>query len=240
MGWRSWSAIGGGNSNIFGKFIPKLGQDSTWKIVGIYWCWIINIYLLGGGNSNIFWEFSSRSLGKWSNLTSIFFRWVGEKPPTSHIVVVYGRCFFLRFCWGTKGATSSSELGASVIFVPRSMWQNMTRFYYFLYMGYGKNCVEKLMRSQSVVPSFFMEFRCLFRGRFHIISSKTGQDPYTDYKYIERRTTLGASSSQYIYIIHKSTNQLTHRFVFQLSFGQVESQEKTYQVRPCRRWWLDF
>ena len=26
--------------------------------------------------------FSPRSLGKWSNLTSIFFRWVGKQPPT--------------------------------------------------------------------------------------------------------------------------------------------------------------
>ena len=40
----------------------------------------------------------------------------------------------------------------------------------------------------------------------------------------------------YIYI---STNQLTHCFVFELSFGQVEKARKTYQVRLCRRWWLD-
>ena len=32
---------------------------------------------LGGGNSNIFW-FSPRTLGKVSNLTNIFFKWVGS------------------------------------------------------------------------------------------------------------------------------------------------------------------
>ena len=32
----------------------------------------------------IFLEFSSRSLGRWSNLTSICVNWVGEKPPTSN------------------------------------------------------------------------------------------------------------------------------------------------------------
>ena len=32
---------------------------------------------LGGGNSNMFYV-SLRSLGKWSNLTSIFFKWVGS------------------------------------------------------------------------------------------------------------------------------------------------------------------
>ena len=35
---------------------------------------------LGGGFK--YFLFSPWSLGKWSNLTIIFFRWVGKKPPT--------------------------------------------------------------------------------------------------------------------------------------------------------------
>ena len=35
---------------------------------------------------------SPRSLGKWSNLTSIFFKWVGEKPPTSWFLEVFSNC----------------------------------------------------------------------------------------------------------------------------------------------------
>ena len=31
-----------------------------------------------------FWNFHPGNLGKGSNLTSIFFKWVGEKPPPSH------------------------------------------------------------------------------------------------------------------------------------------------------------
>ena len=42
---------------------------------------------LGGGNSNMF-LFSPRKLGKWSILTSIFFRWV--EPPTSYLLVWVG------------------------------------------------------------------------------------------------------------------------------------------------------
>ena len=40
-----------------------------------------NTYILGGGFKYVL--FSPRKLGKWSNLTSIFFRWAGLKPPTS-------------------------------------------------------------------------------------------------------------------------------------------------------------
>ena len=40
------------------------------------------VTLLAGGNS--LFQFSARSLGKWSNLTNIFFRWVGS--TTNQIV----------------------------------------------------------------------------------------------------------------------------------------------------------
>ena len=63
------------------------------------WCWIVRespppkiskntgflgfYRYLGGGNSKNFLEFSPRNFGEdGSNLTRIFFRWVGEKPPT--------------------------------------------------------------------------------------------------------------------------------------------------------------
>ena len=59
-----------------------------------------------GGWFQIFLEFSPGSLGKWSNLTSIFFKWVGEKPPTSPVPSNFRRFIFdhgiLRlgcFCW---------------------------------------------------------------------------------------------------------------------------------------------
>ena len=35
------------------------------------------VVILGGDNSNMF-DFPPRTLGKWSNLTSIFFKWVGS------------------------------------------------------------------------------------------------------------------------------------------------------------------
>ena len=41
-----------------------------------------SVVLLGGGNSNIFY-FHPETLGRWSKLTSILFKWVGKKPPTS-------------------------------------------------------------------------------------------------------------------------------------------------------------
>ena len=42
-----------------------------------------NIYLGGGFK---YFLFSPRTLGKWSNLTSIFFKWVVQ-PPTRHIYI---------------------------------------------------------------------------------------------------------------------------------------------------------
>ena len=39
---------------------------------------------LGGGNSNIF-EFSTRTLGEWSNLTIIFFKGIGSTTNYSYI-----------------------------------------------------------------------------------------------------------------------------------------------------------
>ena len=52
--------------------------------------------------SNIYFLFSPRSLGKWSNLTSIFFRWVVQ-PPTSIVLLMvqksctcrYAKCPFI-------------------------------------------------------------------------------------------------------------------------------------------------
>ena len=42
---------------------------------------------LGGGHSNIFWNFHPEDWGFMeSKLTSIFFKWVGEKPPTRFLL----------------------------------------------------------------------------------------------------------------------------------------------------------
>ena len=49
------------------------------------------IFFLGGGF--IFLKFSPRKLGKIPNLTSIFFRWVGEKPPASFWFEVFALFF---------------------------------------------------------------------------------------------------------------------------------------------------
>ena len=53
---------------------------------------------LGGGNSSIFFIFTPIGPGKWSNLTSRFFKWVGEKPPPSFL----NHSFFAgsSFQWG--------------------------------------------------------------------------------------------------------------------------------------------
>ena len=52
---------------------------------------------LGGETSNIFCLYPY--LGKWSNLTSIFFRWVGGNPPT---MMIFFEIFATPFhwCWG--------------------------------------------------------------------------------------------------------------------------------------------
>ena len=46
-----------------------------------------------GGGFNYF--FSPRSLGKWSTLTSKFFKWVGVQPPRKPIIVDFGYLFIL-------------------------------------------------------------------------------------------------------------------------------------------------
>ena len=51
----------GGNFGHFSKFQGEYQSNNQF---------------LGGGNSNIFY-FHPETLGKWSNLTSIFFKWVG-------------------------------------------------------------------------------------------------------------------------------------------------------------------
>ena len=58
------------HGNAMSGFVPRLSEIFLLR----------KISEIGG--FNIFY-FSSRSLGKWSNLTIICFRWVGEKPPTS-------------------------------------------------------------------------------------------------------------------------------------------------------------
>ena len=53
---------------------------------------------LGGGNSNMFWNFHPENWGRFSPILTcscIFFRWVGEKPPT--IMEVYGSDVFFDF-----------------------------------------------------------------------------------------------------------------------------------------------
>ena len=58
------------------------------KMVGKWWSWLPSGQIiatspqtkLGGGFK--YFLFSPEKLGKWSNLTSIFFEWVGLKPPT--------------------------------------------------------------------------------------------------------------------------------------------------------------
>ena len=47
---------------------------------------------LGGGNSIMF-HVHPETLGKWSNLTSSFFRWVGEKPPPTWVWLYLFFCF---------------------------------------------------------------------------------------------------------------------------------------------------
>ncbi len=48
-----------------------------------------NVYL-AGGNSNIFLNFHPENLGKWSNLTSIFFKWVGKNHQLVNVPYLRG------------------------------------------------------------------------------------------------------------------------------------------------------
>ena len=79
-----------------GEFCFAAGRKHTNRKVryGSYrsllgWPWKLGmivsklVYNLGGGNSNIFYVHPY--LGKISNLTSLFFRWVFVKPPTSNL-----------------------------------------------------------------------------------------------------------------------------------------------------------
>ena len=79
------------------------------------------IDILGGETSIIFYTFLPRSLGTWSNLTSIFFKWVGEKPLTR------GRGWWLDF------TTLRGSLGTNVS--PPS-WHFWRWFSKLPHMGY--------------------------------------------------------------------------------------------------------
>ena len=76
-----------------------------WYILPIGWLYIIYHLLpivLGGGSKYVL--FSPGTLGKWSNLTGIFFKWVGEKTRTrfvkwkSTIHVGIGKCIIHVQC----------------------------------------------------------------------------------------------------------------------------------------------
>ena len=54
--------------------------------------------------------FAPQTLGKWSNLTNIFFRWVGEKPPT--IVHIYSH----NFSWEIPDRNSHQNIPPSMRF----------------------------------------------------------------------------------------------------------------------------
>ena len=65
-------------------------KNSHGKIHGIWWFHLPSqTAKLGGGNSNVF--YFHPHLGIWSNLTSIFFKWVGKNQPEKN----GGRWIFL-------------------------------------------------------------------------------------------------------------------------------------------------
>ena len=94
---------------VSNMFLGNKGSWGTLRIPRDYWG---NLGNIGGGFK--YFLFSSRSLGKWSNLTSIFFKGVVQ-PPTSAVyvnlscrVLKYQHClvvslFFLMFTpsWGS-------------------------------------------------------------------------------------------------------------------------------------------
>ena len=63
-------------------------KTPSWKVT-----WITCFKKKLGGGFNYF--FSPRSLGKWSTLTSKFFKWVGVQPPRKPIIVDFGYLFIL-------------------------------------------------------------------------------------------------------------------------------------------------
>ena len=75
-------------------------------------CSTISQSSLGGGFK--YFLFSPRSLGKWSNLTSIFFRWVGK--TTNYIVPIllpqYLNYFITRWCIFRKREFASNLIKA--------------------------------------------------------------------------------------------------------------------------------
>jgi len=81
---------------------------------------------LGGAFSNIF-RFSARNLGKISNLTTIFFKWVGSttnpKKNRIHISLLRKSSFITFDVWGSRNALFHGKICGDIILTkPLKIW----------------------------------------------------------------------------------------------------------------------
>ena len=89
--------------------------DVSWGSC-FFWAGVIKLPILGESNNTNLWQFWGISpmvvlnifnfhpyLGKWSNLTSIFFRWVVQ-PPTSNALFGLVSYFMTPCCSGIRAA----------------------------------------------------------------------------------------------------------------------------------------